>query len=123
MFLKKGSHDFDSGEAFFERWRFQFCGHQIEGLFGDYTRAGSIAGFADFQRDVEEEGFDFAVVRAGQFDEWAAVAASEIGRVDVRCGALQFDALTQQEAHGGEDFAVNGLVGFIVGQLQPNGIA
>ena len=61
--------------------------------------------------------------RVGDFDEGAAVAASEIGRVDVRCSALQFDALPQQISHGGEDFAVNGLVAFVVGQLQANSIA
>ena len=83
-FSGKGSHDFDSREAFFERRRHEFRGHQIQSACSGTTRArDEIAGLADVERNVEEEGFDFAVVLRARVDERAAVAARQIRRVDV----------------------------------------
>jgi len=62
-------------------------------------------------------------VGAGDSDERTAIAARQVRGIDVSGRATQLDALSQQEAHGGEDGFVNGLVGFIVGQLQADGIA
>lgn len=117
------SHDFDSREAFFERRRLQFRGHQIEGVRGDYAVTGEVAGLADIERDIEEESCDFTVVLLRDFDERAAVAARQIRSIDISDRPLEFDALAQQVAHGGEDSAVNGLVGFIVRQLPADGVA
>ena len=45
-----------------------YRGHEIESVFGDYHRARAmIAGLADFERNVEEDGFYLAVVSRGRF--------------------------------------------------------
>ena len=88
------------------------------------TRArASVAGLADIERHIEIDGFDFAAVFARQFDERPAVAARQIRRIDVSDRPLEFDPLPQQIAHGGENRRVDGLVVFVVGQLQADRVA
>lgn len=123
MCSKKGSHDFDSGEAFFDGGWHEFRRHQIERVFRHDSRTLQIAGFADVEGGVEVDGVDLAVVRAGEFDERAAVAACEVGCVDICHRPLQPDALTDQHPHGGENRSVYGLIGLIVCKLKADGVA
>jgi hypothetical protein len=92
-------------------------------VLGNPAVARTVPSFADRQRDVEEQRFHVCLVAAGDFEEWTAIAARQVGRVYVSDGPLELQALFQQVAHGGEDARVNGLVGLIVGKLQPDGIA
>jgi len=62
-------------------------------------------------------------VFARERDEWPTITAREIGRVYIGDGPLQLDALLQEITHGREDPGVDGLVGFIVGQLKADGVA
>lgn len=123
MCSKKGLHDFDSPEAFFEGGRHELRGHQIQRVAGYDARSLEIASFADVEGDIEVDGVDIAIACAGEFDERAAVAAGQVGCINVCHRPLQLDAMTQQHSHGGKDRSVYGLVGFIVRQLQADRIA
>ena len=90
---------------------------------GDVALARGISLFAKRERDVEEQGFDFGAVTAGDFEEGTAIAACQAGRVYISDEPLQLEALFQQIAHGGEHARVNGLIGFIVRQLEADRVA
>ena len=57
------------------------------------------------------------------FTYLAAISACQVCRVDKGDGPAQIEPLFQQITHRGEDAAVDGLVGFVVGKLQANGVA
>jgi len=77
-----------------------------------------VARLADVERNVEEQCFGDAPVGAGNGDERFAIATRKVGGVDVSDRALQLEALSQQITRGGKHTGVDGLFGFIIGELQ-----
>src|SRR5579863_9499007 len=123
MFSGKALHDFDPAEALIQRWRDQLSSHLVEDVIRNQACARRVTGLANGERNVEEYGFDPASVFARKCDEWAPVTSCEIGRVYVSKGPLQFDALPQEVTHSRENAGMDGLVGFVVGKLQTDGVA
>jgi outer membrane protein assembly factor BamB len=98
-------NDFDLAEAFFNRRRDEFCGHQIEDMFGDISVSRGVAGFADFQGHIEIDCLHFAV----RFKPLLAIPPCQIGGVDVDSIARH----CQEGAHLFEDLTVDGLIAFV----------
>jgi hypothetical protein len=112
----------DATESFLNPRRNEFGCHLVERVIRNHTRARRVSCFADVERNIEEQGLYFASVLSRKCDERPAIASREIGRVYISYRPLKFDALFQEVTHGGEDAGVDGLVGFIVGQLQADSV-
>lgn len=93
----------------------EFGGHLDEHIFGHLAGALAISFEADGERGIEEDSLDFDTMFGGDFEVWLALGAGEVGGVDVGDRAVDFEALDEQVADGGEDARVDRLVGFVVG--------
>jgi hypothetical protein len=93
MFFGKVSDDFNPAETFFNGGRHELGRHPIENLIGNQAGARCVAGFADGERNIEEQSVYFASMPARKCDEWPSIAAREIGRIYIGDRAEQCDAL------------------------------
>ena len=75
-----------------------------------------VTSLAGFYRRIEEHRLRIAVIKPGHLDIRPAFATSQVGRVDERQRAFQLQPATEQISHRCEDFPMDGLVGFVVGQ-------
>jgi hypothetical protein len=123
MCSRKVCDDFDLTETFLKRRWHKLRGHEVEHMVRHVALAGGVAGLADGERRIEEQGLGLAFVLPGEVEERPAIAAREVGRIDISYGPVQLDALLEEVAHDGEHTGVDRLVGFVIGQLQANGIA
>jgi hypothetical protein len=109
-------------EAFFDRGWDEAGSHQVEDAVRYYAWAPGVTGFADGEGYVEPEGFDSAMVLVGDIDPGLAVLAGQVGGVDVRNRAAQFDSVSQKSSRDFENSGVDGLIRFIVDELAADSV-
>ena len=94
MFLRKvfGDYYSDRAETFVERRRDELRRHQIEHVVRNVAVAGGVAGLADGERRIEEEGLCFAIVLSREVEKWPAIAAVRLVasiHVTGRCNSMR----------------------------------
>ena len=112
----------DACKTFCLRWRDEAGGHHLDDVSRDDAASGGVARLTDGDRDIEPDGFSDGAVLLSEGDPGLSNAAREIGGVDISHGAAEFETLAEEEAQNLEDSRVDGLIGFVVGDGEANGV-
>ncbi len=113
-----GAHHGDAREAFFQQGRNKFRPHRVDRLRRDDSIAAAIAGLTYVRWRIEEQRFQIAAERAGDFHVWRPVGHGQVCSVNIRDGSTERKPPPYQVTNCGEHLRMNRLNGGVIGQHQ-----